>query len=426
MKTQEWEKFWGEFKKLPEIKPEIIKQKGLIGSGVIFALNANKMHKDEVVDTNYFYPSPRHYSDRGAGYYQNFVKTLYKHRDDYEYITAMFIQAACYDISRGHNFYDFLLFDISLSSAEKFGKHTSWIRNEHARYLHSVEDSPYLEDDCKNKLGHPLEIKTYKDAAEYIHNLMLNTFDNYQFVEVTMVEDSEREAVYRWTQACRNYRKLSLHIKACDNLTELYPCSSAAFDGTMKIRCSKHGDYSIKVDENTSANAHLCVECTKEAEALKAEIIRLKHEEKVFLQKESDINNFIAIASQKFDNFYDYSLVAEDFISLKEGKVRIIHPEYGVFEMTPDHHLRSLTGYCKSNVPNVPTAKEVKYILDGKGNKLSVGTKVKWQKSGKNKWYHGKVKALANSSVIAIDNATGSEVSKNHNFIFSEKELFLR
>lgn len=438
--TGKWDKFWEEFKKLPKIQPEVVKQRGIFGDGVIFAYKANEMNEGEVIDIDYLSPSNRHYKERYSGHFNNWLKRVYNHLDNYEYVVAAVVQAACYDLEKDYDKREFFLNDIAFASSEKFGRCVAtYIPNKYTRYFHAVEDDwcaeneYYTEEngyDKHYKMGHPMNIRKYQDAAEYVHNLMKNIFCYYQFVEVSNVEDiKEANNICSWTLRCREYRRVSVMVKENENLTEIYPCSSVKFNGPITIRCEKHGiEYSVSVSDKRHEKDYMCPECRKELELLEAaekEAARQKTQEVKLEQSklrfESDINNFKAVGGQRFNNFYDYSLVDEDYRDFDTTKVRIIHPEYGVFEMTPAKHLRSVTGYNKSGVPNVPRAKEAIYVLDGSGNKMSVGDKVKWQVTGKPTWYHGTVTEIGNCFVKVQKTTDKKIVRKERDFLFVEE-----
>lgn len=422
MTSEKWNKFFKEFIKLKKITPQVVKQKGIIGNGLIFACTAD-MCPGEVIDTDVFYPSYRHYKERSAGYFKSWIYDMYRHLDNYEYIAAAVVQAASCDIY--NEFWSdsdsTLLLDIARSSRNKFGKIVWPHSNRHSWFFHEIDDYYADHGECEDgyvRMGYPKRIRTYKDAAKYIHSLMLNTFNDYQFVEVTRVgSEEEYRKTLEWTTHCHKYREMSEMIKNEEGIEEIYPGSPALFDGTVRVRCEKHGEYTIDIANSIHKLSHLCPECVREkeeAEAREKEALRQNQWKK---QHVNDINNFIAMATQKFGGFYDYSLVAEDYKYFKDSKVRIIHPEYGIFEMSPHHHLRSKTGYCNSHIKSIPTVHDITYVLGGNGEKISVGDKVKYQ-DDRAKWHQGNVTEISNRSVT-IARSNGNTIRKDRNFVFA-------
>ena len=407
MTSEKWNKFFKEFMKLEKIQPKVVKQKGIIGNGLIFARTAD-MCPGEVVDKDYFRPSYRHYNANYPIYFEHWMYQMYKHLDNYEFIVAAVVQAACYDAYRdyyrcGDNMF---LRDIAMSSRNKFDQVVWASTNSYSRYLYNAADWK----------KYPSEIRTYKEAAEYIHSLMVTLFTDYQFAEVTCAESKEeRDQLRIWSDRCSEYRFISRRIEAEEGIEEIYPCTPTLFDGTIRVRCEKHGEYTINIA--AGANNHLCPECVREKEEAEEQARREWDRIQWEKQRKNDINNFIAVATQKFGDFYDYSLVAEDYKDFKDSKVRIIHPEYGVFEMTPAKHLYSKTGYCDSHIKNVPAVHDITYVLGGNGEKISVGDDVKYQKD-RPKWYQGTVTEIGNRS-ITILRADGCTIRKDRNFVFA-------
>jgi len=87
----------------------------------------------------------------------------------------------------------------------------------------------------------------------------------------------------------------------------------------VKIICPEHGIF----EQNASSHClgHGCLKCSKN---IKRSTIKKTKKQ------------FIIDANKKHNNKYDYSLI--EYINSKL-KVKIICPEHGIFEQTPNNHL---------------------------------------------------------------------------------------
>ena len=117
----------------------------------------------------------------------------------------------------------------------------------------------------------------------------------------------------------------------------------------------KHGDkfdYSLVDYVNNKTN--IIIICPEHGEFEQMPETHLKHHgcpkcffDSLSLSRKKSLNQFISDAKLKHNDKYDYSLV--DYVNNK-SKVKILCPEHGEFEQTPDSHLRSKYGCVECSI----------------------------------------------------------------------------
>lgn len=111
-------------------------------------------------------------------------------------------------------------------------------------------------------------------------------------------------------------------IKVHGNLYDYSQVKYITSHTKIKIICTEHGVFE-QTPDNHIRSKQGCPTCGERRRALNRVLTT---------------DEFIHTTTQIHNNFYDYSLVK--YISA-HAKVKIICPEHGVFEQTPDRHIRS-------------------------------------------------------------------------------------
>lgn len=123
--------------------------------------------------------------------------------------------------------------------------------------------------------------------------------------------------------------------KAKEVYGDLYDYSLTFYETAIKpikIICKIHGEFELNPNKHLSGGRG-CQECSFESRAKKAK------QNFSPIDKNFGIENFLKKAKIIHENTYDYSLVE---YKNSRTKVKIICPNHGIFEQSPNHHIQKM------------------------------------------------------------------------------------